>query len=68
MNNNASKRHYLENILKYNSAMSFAAFVANEAVRPIEYDPHLFKINGQIYHKFGSLYTEREVMGTILYN
>lgn len=58
MNNNTSKRHYLENIRKYNSAMSFASFVANEAIRPNGRGPYLFKINGQVHYKFGPLHPE----------
>ena len=57
-NKKTSKHHCLENIQKYNSAISRKSFVDNEAIQPNERANYLFKINGLVCSKFGPFYPE----------
>lgn len=50
----AISKHFLENILKYNSSFRMTSFGASKTVSYNGYMP-TFKVQGQIYHQIGSL-------------
>ena len=51
--NSADSKHFLQNIRKYNSAFQMTSFGADKVFQD-QYMP-TFKIQGQIYHRVGSL-------------
>lgn len=52
--NTALSKHFLTNIRKFNSAFQMTSFGASKVINVDGYSP-TFKIQGQIYHRIGSL-------------
>ncbi|XP_053571517.1 uncharacterized protein LOC128661269 [Bombina bombina] len=52
-------KNFMQNIRSINSALAFASMGANIAPPP-GYGPYCFRINGQIYHRSGSLHPEND--------
>ena len=50
-------KHFLNNILKYNSCFQMTSFKADKII----HDWSTFKVQGQLYHKLGSLLPEKDI-------
>lgn len=55
--NSEQSKHFLGQIRQYNSAVSFASFGA-KLVSPPGRGPYVFRLQGQIYHRAGSLHPD----------
>lgn len=54
LGNHPSSNHFLKNIRKYNSCFQMTSFGASRIINEIGFMP-TFKIQGQLYHRIGSL-------------
>ncbi|GBO12469.1 hypothetical protein AVEN_39569-1 [Araneus ventricosus] len=52
----AEVKHFLNNIRRYNSCFQMTSFSTTKEIRESGYMP-TFKVQGQIYHRIGSLYS-----------